>query len=243
VRPLGISTRGFEQGGVFYASRLKPATSRTLFHQLVNIPSINTQIRLSTGTAYTAWEGHQVETSTQSDNGRHRFGMASGSFKNESSVSNNHKTYELATYRYAHDDRMSTVTEVTTGKFWGGDKGWSIGQKFWHGDTALNVYLRRTRMTESSPLVSFAGLQFSIPFTPRVNKGMEHIGLRGTNQWTYTLESRVFDRENLLTGGYGEIPRIGDGLIQIFNRDRNSTRYLESNLIRVKSAYNELSKY
>jgi hypothetical protein len=243
VRPLGISTRGFEQGGVFYASRLKPATSRTLFHQLVNIPSINTQIRLSTGTAYTAWEGHQVETSTQSDNGRHRFGMASGSFKNESSAATNHKTYELATYRYAHDDRMSTVTEMTTGKFWGGDKGWSIGQKFWHGDTALNVYLRRTRMTESSPLVSFAGLQFSIPFTPRVNKGMEHIGLRGTNQWTYTLESRVFDRENLLTGGYGEIPRIGDGLIQIFNRDRNSTRYLESNLIRVKSAYNELSKY
>jgi hypothetical protein len=241
VKPLGITTRGFENGGVFYSSRLKPAISRTLFHQLINIPSINTQARLSLGTAYTAWDGHQLETSTQSDNGRHRLGLAVGSFKNETLQNNHHKKYELATYRLAHDASMSTVTEITTGKYWAGDKGWSVGQRFWHGDTALNVYLRRTRMTESSPLVSFAGLQFSIPITPRVNKGMQHLALRGTNQWTYTLESRVFDRENLLTGGYGEVPRLGDSLIQNFNRDRNSTRYLESSLIRAKSAFNELS--
>lgn len=241
VKPLGVSTRGFEKGGVFYASRLKPATSRTMFHQLINAPSVNTQARLSLGTVYTAWEGHQLETTTQSDNGRHRLGLAVGSFKNETLQNNNHKKYELATYRWAHDDSMSTVTEITTGKYWGGDKGWSIGQRFWHGDTALNVYIRRTRMTESSPLVSFAGLQFSIPITPRVNKGLQHLALRGTNQWTYTLESRVFERENLLTGGYGEVPRVGDSLIQTFNRDRNSTRYLESSLIRAKSAFNELS--
>jgi hypothetical protein len=241
VKPLGIGTRGFEQGGVFYASRLKPVTSRTMLHQLVNVPSINTQARLSLGTAYTTWDGHQLETSTQSNNGRHRLGLAVGSFKNDTLPANNTKNYELATYRYAHDDRMSMVTELITGKYWGGDKGWSIGQRFWHGDTALNIYLRRTRMTETAPLVSFAGLQFSIPITPRVNKGMQHLALRGTNQWTYTLESRVFDRENLLTGGYGEVPRMGDTLIQTFNRDRNSTRYLESSLMRAKSAFNELS--
>jgi hypothetical protein len=241
VKPLGVGTQGFEQGGVFYASRLKPATSRTLIHQLVNAPSINTQARLSVGTAYTTWDGRQIETSTQSDNGRHRLSLTAGSFKNDNLRANNQKNYELATYRYSHDDRMSTVTELTTGKYWGGDKGWSIGQRFWHGDTALNIYLRRTRMTESAPLVSFAGLQFSIPITPRVNKGMQHLALRGTNQWTYTLESRVFDRENLLTGGYGEVPRMGDSLIQTFNRDRNSTRYLESSLVRVKSYFNELS--
>ncbi len=241
VKPLGVGTRGFEQGGVFYASRLKPATSRSLFHQLVNLPSINTQGRFSVGTAYTAWDGHQIETSTQSDTGRHKLGLIAGSFQNDTLSTNRHKTYELVTYRYAHDDRMSTVTELTTGKYWGGDRGWSIGQKFWHGDTSLSIYIRRTRMSETFPLVSFAGLQFSIPITPRVNKGLEHIALRGTNQWAYTLESRVFERENLLTGGYGEVPRIGDSLIQTFNRDRNSTRYLESSLIRAKSAFNELS--
>jgi hypothetical protein len=241
VKPLGIGTRGFELGGVFYASRLKPDTSRTLVHQLVNVPSINTQARLSLGKAYTTWDGHQLETSTQSDNGRHRIGLTVGSFKNVTLLAKNHKNYELATYRYAHDDRITNLTEFTAGKYWGGDKGWSIGQKFWHGDTALNIYLKRTRMKESAPLVSFAGLQFSIPTTPRVNKGFKHVALRGTNQWTYALESRVFDRENLLTGGYGEVPRIGDTLIQTFNRDRNSTRYLESSFVRAKSAFNELN--
>ena len=240
VKPIGISTRGFEQGGVFYASRLKSAKTRTLLHQLFNLPSINTQARLSLGTAYATWDGNQLETSSQSDNGLHRIGFTAGSFKNDTMLVNNHKKYELATYRYIHHDRMSTVTELTKGKYWSGDKGWSIGQGFWHGDTYLNIYLRRTRMAESAPLVSFAGLKFIIPMTPRVNKGMQHLALRGTNQWTYTLESRVFDRENLLTGGYGEVPRIGDTLAQTFNRDRNSTRYLETSLTRAKSAFNNL---
>ena len=241
VKSLGVGTRGFEQGGVFYSSRIQQVVNRKLIHQLINISSLNTQARISKGTAYATWDGYQVETSTQSDSGRHRIGLVTGNFKNDAAAYNNQKTYELVTYRYAHDDIMSTVTELTQGKFWAGDRGWSIGQKFWHGDTALNVYLRRTQMTGSSPLVSFAGLQISIPITPRINKGMENLAVRGTNQWTYTLESRVFDKTNLLTGGYGEIPRIGDSLVQTFNRDRNSTRYLESSLIRAKSAFNELS--
>jgi hypothetical protein len=241
VNPLGIGTRGFEKGGVFYGSRLQPITNRTLLHQLVSVPTLNTQARLSHGTAYTVWQGSQIETSTQSDNGRHRLGLTKGEFKNDALAYNNEKKYELATYRYAHDDRMSTVTEITQGKFWGGDRGWIVGQRFWHGDTALNIYIRRSRMTERSPLVSFAGIQFSIPLTPRQNRGMDNVAIRGVNQWTYTLETKVFDRDNRITGGFGEIPKVGDSLMQYFNRDRTSTRYLESGLIRAKSAFNELS--
>jgi hypothetical protein len=92
-------------------------------------------------------------------------------------------------------------------------------------------------MTETSPLVSFAGLQFSIPFTPRENKNFKYMSFRGSNQWTYTLESRIFDKENRITGGYGEIPKMGESLAQTFNRDRNSTQYLENNLGRIKNAF------
>ncbi len=240
VKPLGIGTHGFEKGGVFYGSRLQPLTNRTLLHQLVSVPTLNTQARFSHGTAYTVWQGNQIETSTQSDNGRHRLGLLKGDFKNDALAYNNEKKYELATYRYAHDDRFSTVTEITQGKFWGGDRGWIVGQRFWHGDTALNLYIRRSRMTELSPLVSFAGIQFSIPLTPRQNRGVEHAAIRGINQWTYTLETKVFDKDNRITGGFGEIPKVGDSLMQYFNRDRTSTRYLESGLIRAKSAFNEL---
>lgn len=240
VKPLGIGTHGFEKGGIFYGSRLQSLNNRTLLHQIVSVPTLNTQARISYGTAYTVWQGSQVETSTQSDGGRHRLGFLKGDFKNDALAYNNEKKYELATYRYSHDDRMSTVTELTKGKFWGGDRGWIVGQRFWHGDTALNLYVRRSRMTEVSPLVSFAGIQFSIPLTPRQNRGMENVALKGVNQWTYTLETKVFDKDNRITGGYGEIPKVGDSLMQYLNRDRNSTRYLESGLIRAKSAFNEL---
>ena len=240
VRPLGIGTRGFEEGGVFYEARIKPATTRKMVHQLVSIPEINSQVRLSAGTAYTAWDGKQVETSTQSESGRHKLGFTAGAFTNESYQNNSKRDYRLVNYRFAHDDNMSTVSEITQGKYWAGDRGWSIAQKFWHGDTFLNVYLRRTRMTESTPLVSFAGVQIAIPFTPRENKSLSFAGIRGASQWSYALETRVFDKQNLLTGGFGEVPRIGENLVQTFNRDRNSTRYLEANMGRMRGAYLDL---
>jgi hypothetical protein len=237
VRPIGVGTKNFEQGGLFYASRIKPVTNRTLFHQLVNLPAINTQARFSTGTAYTVWEGRQIETSTQTDNGRHKLGFTDGTFKNDALTYNNERSYRLVNYRFANNDQQTSMTEITQGKFWAGDKGFSINQRFWHGDTTLNIYFRRTRMTESKPLVSFAGLQFSIPFTPRENKSLEYLGLRGVSQWTYALETKILEKDNIITGGYGEVPKVGDSLVMTFNRDRNSNRFYDTNLGRMKNAY------
>ncbi len=241
IVPLDIRSENFQPGRPFYASRLKAVNSRTLLHQLLNFPSINSQARLSLGTAYNVWDGGQLETSSQSSNGRHKLGFTAGSFTTDTRALDNQKSYHLLNYRYVHDDMQKTSTELTYGKFWGGDSGFSIGQRFWHGDTSINLYMRRSRMTETGPLVSFAGLQFVIPFTPRQNKSFEHLSLRGVSQWTYTLESRILAKENLLTGGYGEVPKIGDSLVQTFNRDRNSTQYLESNMGRIKNAYVNLS--
>jgi hypothetical protein len=237
VKPVGVGTQNFEQGGLFYGSRLKPVTNRTLFHQNINLPSINTQARLSSGTAYSVWNGQQIETSTQSDNGRHKVSLISGAFKTDTLTNLNQRDYSLVNYRFANNDMQTQMTEITKGKFWAGDKGFSINQRFWHGDTTLNIYFRRTRMTDSQPLVSFAGVQIAIPFTPRENKSLEHFGLRGVGQWTYTLETKVLEKDNIITGGYGEVPKVGDSLISTFNRDRNSTRYLESSMGRMKNAF------
>ena len=49
--------------------------------------------------------------------------------------------------------------------------------------------------------------------------------------------SRIFDKENRITGGYGEVPKIGESLVQTFNRDRNSTRYFENKMGRLKDAF------
>ncbi len=237
VEPLGVGTKNFEQGGLFYASRLKPVTNRTLFHQLINIPAVNTQARISAGTAYAVWDGRQIETSTQTDNGRHKLGLTQGAFRTDTPSLNNERNYRLLNYRYANNDQQTSVTEITRGKFWAGDKGFSISQGFWHGDTKLSIYFRRSRMTETQPIVSFAGIQLAIPFTPRENKNFEHFAIKGVSQWAYSLETKVLEKDNRLTGGFGEVPKVGESLNITFNRDRNSTRYYEMNLGRLRNAY------
>lgn len=241
IYPLDYRTTNFEQRGPFYASRLKSVTSRRMLHQLLSLPSFNTQARLSTGMIYNVWDGSQVETNTQTDNGRHKLSLTAGRFRTDTLTVINEKSYQLLNYRYAFDDAQKTTTEITNGKFWGGDQGYMIGQRFWHDDTSLNLYVKRSRASEAAPLISFAGIQFSIPLTPRQNRGVEYLSLRGGNQWTYTIESRINDKDNRITFGHGEIPKVGDTVVQTFNRDRNTTAYYEGNIGRIKNAFIKLS--
>jgi hypothetical protein len=237
VRSLGVGTKNFEAGGLFYYSRILPGTTRELFHQVVSLPSLNTQARYSRGKINTNWSGTQIETSTQSDNGVHRVGVVDGSFKDTLYAIGNQRNYHLVSYRFVNDRSNKYTTEITTGKFWGGDKGFSIAQKFWHDDVAVSLYVRRSRVLETVPFTSFAGIELSLPFTPRENRQLKNISLQGSSQWTYALETKILEKENRITGGFGSIPKVGENLTQMFNRDRNSTPYYEHNLTRVRESF------
>lgn len=240
IYPLNYNTDNFQRGKAFYPARITEYTARRLVHQLVSLPWVNTQARLSAGMAYRNWEGAQIETTTQSNNGRHKFGLNYGRFSNDALTTNNEKTYQLLNYRYV-PSHQKTSSEITTGKFWGGDTGFLLSQKFWHGDTAITLYIRRSRMSEADKLVSFAGLQISLPLTPRKNTGFSHFSVRGSNQWSYTVETKVFDEDNIITGGFGEVPTIGASIAQSFNRDRNSSAYYQSQQARLKDAFVKLA--
>jgi hypothetical protein len=237
LESLGTGTRNFEQGGVYYPSRIQAATTRRMFHQMVNVQSVNTQARLSVGTTATQWDGAQIETISQSSQGQHRGGVTTGRFKRDLPGATQEREYVLANYRYAWNDAHSLTTEVTYGKFFGGDTGYMVSQRFWHGDTTLTAYMRRTRMSAASPQVAFAGLMLSIPLTPRQNRGLTHFALRGTPQWSYALETKIMDTDNRLTGGFGTVLNVGEPLSTTLNRDRNTTQYHQSHMWRMKDAY------
>lgn len=237
VEPLGLKTKNFEENGVYYPSRIQAATSRRMVHQIFDFSSWSTQARISAGKVNTLWDGLQLETQTQSLDGRHRLGWTAGKFDNVQYGSRYKREYDLLQYRYSWNDAQTTSTEITAGKYWGGDKGYTLAQRFWFGDTSLLMYLRRTRMNELGSTVSFAGVTLSIPLTPRRNVGYRHFMLRGTPQWSYAVESKVMDKDNRITAGYGQLPSTGELLATTFNRDRNSTPYFNANLWRVKDAY------
>lgn len=242
LESLGTGTRNFEPGGVYFSSRIQAATTRRMLHQMVNLQSVNTQARVSTGTTATQWDGTQIETISQSSQGQHRAGVSAGRFKRTLLSGIQEREYALANYRYAWNDAHSLTTEVTYGKFFGGDTGYMISQRFWHGDTTLTAYMRRTRMTESSPQVAFAGLMLSIPLTPRQNRGFTHFALRGTPQWSYALETKIMDTDNRLTGGFGTVLNVGEPLATTLNRDRNTSQYHQANSWRMKDAFATLYK-
>jgi hypothetical protein len=238
--PTTLRTRNFDVGGTFYASRIRPDTTRSLVHQFISLEPLNTSMRLSVGTAMSDWQGVQLETATQSDGGRYRIGSIIGRFEGKSPAASGVKTYGLYNYRHAWNDNHSITSELTAGEFWGGDTGFQFVQRFWHGDTVLALYARQTKMP-SAGSISFAGLQISLPLTPRRNTSFASLGVRGTNQFSYGVETRVGAEDNRLLGGYGMVPRIGDSLAaQLLNRDRTTARYFETQTWRMREAFRTL---
>ena len=248
TEPLGLNSKDFrEPWGYFYNSRVQSQLTRRMFHQIVSMPELQTQIRASYGTAFTSWKGGQLETYSQSSNGRHRLSVQAGRFETEnflpfSATVAPPREYQLVTYRYAYPTTLPMMTEVISGKFWAGDKGSMLVHRFWHGDTTVIVYFRSTRANEFSPNEKFAGLQISLPLTPRRNRGTSFAALQGGVPFSYAIETRMGESANYInTGGLGQIPRAGEFLQQTFNRDRSNASYLEGQTWRLKNAFQELT--
>ena len=241
VVPLGLRSRNFNQGGAYYANRIQQQLQRNMVHQVVDFGKFNTQLMASAGKLYQSWTGAALESNTLSENGKHRLDLELGRFQFRDSgfVSANNQ-FELVSYRYSVDNRYNASTEITAGKFWGGDEGYKLTERFWYGDTALNFYVRQSRQTPQDPKVSFAGFQLWIPLTPRANNTSDYLNFRGTAQYTYLAESKILESNNLLTSGLGVIPNLGDSLIVLSNRDRTSDSYYEARKERLRLAYLEL---
>jgi len=237
-------------GGLFYQNRLPSIITRRMFHQILNFSEVNTQARISLGTqtpiglgtVISSFRGRQLETQTSSPNGRHRAGILLGEFEADNLPGNNKRSYNLINYRYAWNDEQTLTTEIYQGKFFSGDEGYLISQKFWHGDTSISIYFRRSSLLPGAPPTSFTGLQISLPITPRSNPGISYVGLQGVSQWNFSPETKILEKENRITQGLGIIPTLGGSLATIFNRDRSTTQYLRDNSGRIKDAFISLTE-
>lgn len=238
--PAKANTDDFDKGGPFYSARFRTATTRKLFHHYHHIPQLQTHIKASLGTINTVWDGWQLETYSASQSGAHRLSISTGRFENEalkgpSAV----RTPQLLSYRYMPSAWPVVDSELTLGEFWGGDSGYLFTQRFWFGDTTLSAYLRRSKMPNQADYVSFFGFRVTVPLTPRVLRTGPFVGIRGTSQFNYAAETKVFEKDNKITPGYGVIPNVGEPLAVTLNRDRMGTAYLNANRYRLHSAFQE----
>lgn len=132
--------------------------------------------------------------------------------------------------------------EITAGQFYNQDRGWSLSSAHWFGDTRFKLYLRHSGLPDDpqKPMRRFAGIELSFPLGPQQSKGLDDFHVRGRDRWSHALETKVGERDNYLTAGYGVVPNIRHGLTtDVTDHDRAGLADLWANRDRIRHAMRE----
>jgi len=154
-----------------------------------------------------------------------KFGLVPGEPRNATPL--------LFSYRY---DVTATRTylEATGGRFMNNDGGLQLGLRQWFGDVSVQVFLRRTRFSDTGAR-TLAGLEFSIPIGPRRDMQPSRIQVTGTPRFSHTVQTVVGSGTNPVVFGQGSLPPA-PSLDAVYNSDRASLVYFEDNLRRLRDA-------
>ena len=247
VKAVGHSN-DYAPGGIFSDFRIDSLLHRVMVHQAVALP-LGLSARVAYGRLAQVLEGHHSELRWESPEGLHRFTYESSQFSHR--YVDFKKEFNMATYRYAIP-RLGSTLELKSGTFWHGDKGQMVVSRHWFGDTSLSVFLRRSQFPVGAPAVfspygsvpvTSAGVELSIPLTPRREVQAEWLQPRGDDRFSYGLQSviRAKNKTNYVTpyfGVFSPVPLGLDGVV--YNFDRGSQTYLMANLARVRQAWRQL---
>lgn len=184
--------------------------------------------------------GGQVDATWHSADGRWRASGLMGRYTRTDGVYVSGFTPALAALRLSVLPALWQV-ELTAGQFYNQDRGWSLASYHWMGDTRFKLYYRSTG-PQSDPLKptrAFAGIEASFPLGPKPS--LSQVGLttylRGADRWQVNLETKVGDRDNYLTAGYGQVPKIKHGLVtDVTDYDRSGLADLWADRDRMRLA-------
>ncbi len=225
----------YDDGAVFGGDRHKTVTDRVLLHQAIALGH-GVTTRAAVGRIFDDWRGGLGEVRWEPGDGRHRVGASAGQFRNRGSFREGFLAEpRLVSYRYLVGS-LDWALELTAGRFFLNDTGWTATSRHWFGDIAVAASLRSTQHRGLPAPERFAGLQIELPLTPRRDLGARWIQVQGADRWAYGVESLVGNSHNRLTGGYGIVPPVPNGLDAIHNYDRAASVYARGHWVRIRSA-------
>jgi hypothetical protein len=220
-RSFPIANSGdFDDGRVYAPDRHRTVTDRILLHQTLPIANGLTA-RAAAGRIFDDWTGGLGEMRWQPGDGTHRFGASIARFENGGSLRKGFTAEPvLASYRYLVAP-LDWSIELTAGRFFLNDTGWSIASRHWFGDVAVIASLRNTTHPNAPAAERFAGLAIELPLTPRRSPSTRWLQLQGADRWAYGVETVVGNVHNRLTGGHGIVPPVSNGLDAVHDSDRS----------------------
>ena len=113
--------------------------------------------------------------------------------------------------------------DLAAGRFYNLDRGWRLGSVHWFGDTSFTAYMKDSGfsgLSVSMPKRRFAGFEVSFPLGQARASSLAGVSVRGRDRWTVGLETKVLERDNYITRGYGLVPAPRHGLVDVSDQDR-----------------------
>ncbi len=232
-----FETDSFDRGRSFYRWRRDDGVHNLFLRQTLALP-FNIYGSFAIGRAKEMlFEEHDVfasELEWQSPSGAHKVGVYGAILDNVDFDVLDREIY-TAHYRY-YLESLNMSLEVEGGQFWRQDRGIKLTSKFHFGDTKVSVFLQDTD-------VSLFGIQVSLPLTPRRDMRPSFIQIKGDDNWSHSLSTKINGDENLLSPQRAYRPKYLRHLDRVYtNNDRLSISYFRANLSRLRNAYQRFTR-
>lgn len=183
-----------------------------------------------------SYRGGMVEGLWTTEDGRWRLSATTGRFEHEHTAAR--QTPLLGSARWSLVPGAWQL-EATAGRFLGGDKGYNLASKHWFGDTLINLFYRDTQGDAGTLMAAsrqFVGFSISLPLGPKAAQELGPVTLRGSDRFAWGLQTKVGDKDNALTQGYGDQPRVRHGLrTDVTDFDRNGRDDLLASSARLRA--------
>lgn len=226
-------SRNFAPNMPFAASAAQGGLDRALVHQYLTLPA-NVRLHLAAGRVLGDQDGGYAEVNWRTQNGRHAVSWLAGQLNSPTFRSRP----ALLSYRYQLPD-SDTQLRVQAGEFLDADRGYLVGLRRDFGDTLVTLFYRSTKPVDGSQSVPFAGVEVSLPLTPRRNRPFDWGQIAGNGDQRQSLQTRVGTVANFLSanplGRFGTAPGSLDSTV--LNRDRAGDDYLMNHLERLRNAH------
>lgn len=193
------------------------------------------QAQVSAGQLAPMQTGSQFDALWMSAQGRWLVGGTSARYRHEQS--NRDQLARYAQVRYSIIPG-AWHAEVMGGQFMQGDTGYKLSSVHWAGDTRFALHYQNTgsSIRTSMPNRKFMGFTASFPMGPKAATPLGPVWLRAQDRWQWGLQSKVGEKDNYLTSGYGEYPRQRHGLwSDVTDHDRNGSADLQAQLPRLRA--------
>lgn len=193
------------------------------------------QAQISGGQLAPMQTGSQLDALWMSPGGRWLVGGTSARYRHEQS--NRDQLARYAQVRYSIIPG-AWHAELMGGLFLQGDTGYKLTSVHWSGDTRFALHYQETGSSTrtSMPNRKFMGFTASFPFGPKAATPLGPVWLRAQDRWSWGLQTKVGEKDNDLTNGYGEFPRQRHGLwSDVTDHDRNGSADVQAQLPRLRA--------